>query len=166
MKEVNIKIMGDARDTVLFADGERLNLKKNEFHNYACKYATEKDRIKIELYRELDVGGVLWFITQLFFFVISIFGIFDTHIKRSAVVFDFSAEVDIPDSGDICLKLNRRSESGQAVTLETAFNAQESANEYYVDEKARKTFKLLRIAKVLTAIAVVAIVIISIAASI
>lgn len=88
MNELNIKLTGEKNlgNSTILIDGTPITLKQNEFKNLTCNYQTEKDKVKVEVIKYLDVGGVWWFITQLFFFIISVFGILDVYHKNSVTM--------------------------------------------------------------------------------
>lgn len=158
MRELEIKLTGiqNLNETVVNIDDKPVNVKKNEFGSLICKYQTENDKVNIKIYRMLDVGGFVWFITQLFFFVISIFGIFDVHHKEKCMIVDFEADVDLKEENKITLKFNAPQENAQAINIETDLLSNEVSNKYYLDKKAKKTLKILKITKILLALAIIA----------
>ena len=103
----------------------------------------------------LDVGGIVWFITQIFFFLISVFGIFDIHRKEKCMVFNFETEVDLKEENKITLQLNSPQENGQAIDVQTDLTNREISNRYYLDTKAKKTLKILRLTKIFLTLAIV-----------
>ncbi len=157
MRELEIKLTGvqNLGETIISIDDKPVNVKKNEFGNLVCKYQTENDRVNIKVYRILDIGGVLWFITQLFFFIISIFGIFDVHYKERCMVVDFEAEVDLKEENKLTLQFNTPQENAQAINIQTDLTSREVSNKYYLDAEAKKTLKGLRIAKIILALAII-----------
>lgn len=162
MREVEIKLTGTQNlgETVIKIDDKPVRFKKNEFGSYVCKYQTENDKVNIKVLKMLDVGGVWWFITQLFFFIISIFGIFDIHHKERCLIVDFEADFDLNEENKITLQVQSPKEDTKAIAVETNLSTQEISNTYYLDEKAKKTFKILNIAKIILALAIVATIII------
>ena len=67
MKTLNLKLTGSENldNMQIYIDGNQINFKRNGFKNLTSKYETNKDKVKIEVYKALDVGGVFWFITQI-----------------------------------------------------------------------------------------------------
>lgn len=166
MKELQIKLTGQllAGNTVVAVDGEPVRFKKNEFGNIVSNYRTDKDRVNVKVFRMLDVGGIFWFLAQLFFFLISIFGIFDVHRKERCIVIDYEAEIELGEVNSLVLRVNRPQENSKAVEIETELSVREISNVYYVDAKAKKKLKALRIAKLILAAAVIAIIVIAVVA--
>lgn len=158
MRELEIRLSGRqcSGERVVRVDDESLKLKKNKFGNYVGTYQTEKDRVTVKVYNLLDVGGVLWFLTQIFFFLISIFGIFDIHRKEKCLKMDFEAEVELKEENKITLQVNLPKENEKAITVQTELPNREITNNFYLDIRAKKTLKLLLAAKIITAIAVIA----------
>lgn len=157
MKELEIKLTGvqTLGETIVKIDDKPIKLKKNEFGNLICKYQTNNDRVNIKVFRMLDVGGPLWFITQLFFFLISIFGIFDVHHKERCMIIDFETEVELKEENKITLQLNSPQENEKAVALQTNLTYEELSNKYLLDMKAKKTLKGLRLTKIFLTLAII-----------
>lgn len=162
MNELNIKLTGEKNlgNATILIDGAPITLKQNEFKNLTCNYQTEKDKVKVEVIKYLDVGGVWWFITQLFFFIISVFGILDVYHKNRCYYVEFAIEVDLKQNGDLTLRCNAPKNEAKAIDVETDLIIEEKANRYMIDEKAKKTFKNLLISKIFLAVAILVVVIV------
>lgn len=165
MSELNLKLtnaqyLGYCQVKI---DGKEVKCSKNEFGNYVCKYRTESNSAKIEVFRYLDCGGVLWFLTQLFFFIISIFGLLDKkRNKYKAVALEFAAEADTADYGDITLNCNLPKDGARAIEIKSNTPVSEISNVYYTDKRAKRTFRALVAAKLFTAVAIIASVIVAV----
>lgn len=158
MRELEIKLTGTETlgDTMVCIDDKPIKIgKKNEFGSIVARYQTENDKVNIKVYKMLDSGGVLWFITQLFFFIISIFGILDVRRRDKCMYIDFETEVDLAEENKITLQINSPKEDAPAVGVETGLVTREVANKYVLDEQAKKTRKWLIVAKIILAVAVV-----------
>ena len=140
----------------VFIDGNCVLPEKGEGGKLVCKYQTEKDSAKIQVVRYLDCGGIWWFITQILFFIISIFGLADRRGRNRSVALDFSAEVETADFGYIVLDCAMLKDGEKAFTVKSNTQVMQETNEYYTDEQAKKTFKKLFIAKIITAAVIVA----------
>lgn len=161
MRELEVRLMGQSSGApaAVKIDGKPVKFKKNKFGNLVYNHQTENETAKIEIFRQLDVGGVVWFFTQLFFFIISIFGIFDVHRRERCAIIDYSAEFTLKETNKLTLRINPVRENAQAVSVETDAEATEISNVYYVDNAAKKTLKLLLITKIVLAVAIIATVI-------
>ena len=158
MKTLELKLNGrpEIGETIITVDDKPIKFKKNNFGNLTAKYQTANDKVKIKIYNTLDVGGIFWFITQIFFFLVSIFGIFDLHEKQKCIGLDFAMEVDLKDENKLTLQFNTPRTEGKAINVETDLTYRESSNQYHFDNQAKRTIKRLRWAKVICGIAVVA----------
>ena len=160
MNTLEIKLTGGLPDgTVVKVDGETARFRKNEFGSLVCRHSTEKDRVKIEAYRLLDVGGVWWFVVQLLLFLLSVFGLFDVRRRNACTTVDFETDLFLNGDGKVNLCFNSVSDSGPAITVETDLKQTETVNAYGIDIGAKKIYKALKIAKIALAVVVVAIVI-------
>lgn len=157
MRDLELKLTGtqNSGEMVVCIDDKPVKLKKNEFGSFICKYHTESNKVNVKAFELLDVGGIAWFITQIFFFLISIFGIFDIHRKEKCLVLNFETDVDLKEENQITLQLNSPSENGHAIDVQTALPYREISNSYYLDKKARKTLKNLRLTKIFLTLAIV-----------
>ncbi len=158
MRNLEIKLTGRqySGETVLTVDGDPVKFKTNEFGNLVCKYQTESEKVNIKIYRLLDVGGFGWFITQLFFFIISIFGLFDIHRRERCLVVDFECELDLKEESKLTLRFNTPQKNGKALAVETDLTGREISNEYYLDAKAKRVLRGLTVTKIFLALAIVA----------
>lgn len=157
MKEIEIKLTGQQAlsGVVVNVDDKPVKFKKNDFGNLICKCQSENDKVNIKVFRMLDVGGMLWFVTQIFFFIISIFGIFDIHHKERCLVVDFETEVDLNEENKVVLQINSPRENEKAITVQTDLTNQEISNNYYLDSDAKKMLKRLKITKIILALAII-----------
>lgn len=157
MRELEIKLTGTQilGETIVNIDDKPAKFKKNGFGNLVYKYQTENDKVNIKVFRMLDVGGALWFITQLFFFIISIFGIFDIHHKERCIVIDFETEVDLKKENKLTLQVNTPQENAKAINIQTDLTSQEISNKFLLDAKAKKTLKGLKVAKILLTLVII-----------
>lgn len=162
MKVLNLKLTGGASlgDVEVRVDGQPIQFKKNEFSNVMSMYQTDHDIVRIEIYRMLDIGGPLWFITQLFFFLISLFGILDIHRKEKCIIINFAMDVTLEEVSHVTLKGNPPKIDAKAIDVETDVKIDEISNQYQLDNEARKKMKWLRIAKALVAIITIAIILV------
>ncbi|MDE6691743.1 MAG: hypothetical protein K2K04_07215 [Clostridia bacterium] len=160
MRELDLKLTGrrNLGEVVVCIDDKPVKLKKSGYGNLACTYQTESDKVNIKVYRMLDVGGVVWFLTQIIFFLITIFGIFDVHRKERCWVIDFEAEVELKERNQLTLQCNFPRENGAAINIQTDTVCRELSNICYSDGSAKKKLKWLKITKLLLALAIIAIV--------
>lgn len=158
MKQINLKLTGEQYlgEAVVLIDGKQAKFTKNQFGNLVLNHQTENDKIKLEVHKLLDVGGFFWFITQLFFFIITIFGILDIHSKKKYITLIYEAEIELKEENNILLRCNYPKDNAQAFEVETDLSVNEGKNKFFVDEKARKIFKGLLIAKIILALAIIA----------
>lgn len=157
MNQLNLQITGESNleNAVIEIDGKPVNLKRNKSKKLAYSHSTTQDKAVIRICKYLDVGGVVWFLTQIFFFLISIFGIFDLHSKNRCLCFDYFLEVDLQENSDVKLYCKPPRENQPAIQVETELQTAESGNVYFVNKKAKRTLKGLRITKILLTIAII-----------
>lgn len=163
MRELEIKLTGrtNINETSVYIDDAPVEYTKNKKGQWTCKFQTENDKVNIKVYRMLDVGGILWFLTQILFFIISVFGIFDVHRKERCLVIDFEAEVELTEQNNITLQFALPKEGQAAINVQTDLPTQMISNSYYTDTESKKIRKGLMLTKLFTALAIIAIIIVA-----
>lgn len=162
MKNIKLKIKGyGALKPTVKVDGKQMKFKKNEFGSFESQVQTDKDKVQIEIYRYLEINSRLWWLTQIFFFIISIFGILDPLKEKNCVVIDYKSELDLTnvESASVDLAINTAKNDGKAIELKSEAPCVEQTNEFYVDNKAKKRVKIMKFVKLFVFLACVAIVI-------
>lgn len=157
MKTLNLKLTGSQNlgDALVFVDDKPAQFKRNEFKDLTCSVETDSDKVNLKIYKALDVGGIWWFLTQLFFFLISIFGILDIYSKNRYLSLQYEGEVELKEDNNITLSCNLPRENAKVFDIETDLQVTENENKFYIDQQAKKKFKILLISKILLAIAIV-----------
>lgn len=157
MKELDLQLAGyPCKDNMLVKiDGVPIKFTRNKNKNLICKYQIEEEKVEIEIFKLLDVGGFFWFITQLFFFIITIFGLLDAHHKERCLVIDFEIEVELKEKSELTFHFNTLKENQRPIEIETNSPAIEISNVVLVDTNAKKVIKNLKIAKILFVIATI-----------
>lgn len=161
MKTINLKLTGNKylNELLISVDGKPMKFRKNEFKNTVCTYQTDKESVHITIVNMLDTGGLIWFITQLFFFLISIFGIFDTHRKERCLLADFDVKVNLRETdNDLTLRLNMPEANKKVASIDTNLSVLEISNQYFLHEQAKRKRKILFFTKIGLTIAVIVIV--------
>ncbi len=171
MKQVNVKFFGfNAERYGVFVDGEHVEAKRDKSGSIEFGFTTEKETVDFQVIKYLEINGPLWFLFSLLFFFVGIFGIFSPRYGAKCIVMDYRLNLTpVKDVNKVAIRfmsplVNGKKVSGKVATVESDCEVQEIANEYYVDEKARKRIKIKRAVEVvlwLVAIAVTAIVVIS-----
>lgn len=143
-------------DVLVKIDDFPAQLKTDGAGNLTCTHQTEKGFVNVKVYRLIDVGGPLWFLVQLFFFIIGIFGLFGTHRREKCLAIDFETDVELREVNYLTIKFNVATDGGRAAEMMTDLRVRELSNCYFTDAKAKKTYKILKIVKLLLSLAIVA----------
>ena len=151
MNSVKLKLLGINSKLIpnIFIDDQYVKCKKNEFGSYETDLQTEKDEIKIDFSRELELKSKLWWLYAILSFIVSVFGIFNPPYDRKCISMDCSFIVKLKDVNNINIKFNSLSSSGRAVEVETETSFEEIKNEYTVDKIAKRRWIILLIARIL-----------------
>ena len=140
----------------ILVDNKRVKPMKNEFGSYGINYETEKEEVEIKIYKYLEVNGRLWFLMHMIFFVISIFGLLDYRLDKRCTVIDCKLKIKVNENTNAELRFNSFADSGEAYELKTDAEYEEISNRYFVDKRAQKRLKILKITKLICWLALVA----------
>jgi hypothetical protein len=160
MKNVNIIMRGiNVKNAILFVDDKIVKTKYNEFGGQIANIQTEKSSIKIRVESFLELQNPMWFLTNIFFFLISLFGLFDIRPTKDLTIVDYDATFTLIDEGKNNIALTIDSNKGPKVFAETPCQVEEHKNTLEIDEKLRKRRKILTISKIFTFLIAVAIIV-------
>ncbi len=160
MRSVNLNVVAPTGiDPVLAIDGQIVKTKKNKYGNSQYNFDTEKDEIEVSVFRYLELGGKLWWLMAILFFVISIFGILNPSYEKKCVQIDYRVKLKLKDNNDITIKLNASGNDGKAGRIETVCEYEEIANNFDIDKVAQKRRKIIKIGEVLAWIALIVIIV-------
>ncbi len=147
MNVLNLRITGALRgDTFVTVDGERVE-------GTSCAIQTEKAQVRVAVCRYLDVGGPLWFITQLLFFIISIFGIFDARGRGKYLVADCQTDIYLKQTCDLTVRINPPKKNAKVAEFTGDIWLAEWSNKYVADKRAKKICLALNLTKLFLALA-------------
>lgn len=156
MHNVDLKITGNNLDDyIVLINDKKEKIKTNQFNslNYTCSTDAEKLNVKIFNYTEL--GGKLWLLKYLFYFFLSIFGIFDGRLKKNYYTIAFEADLIIKQDSKFILKLKQPKHDAQIIEVQTENEIDIKQNSAKLDEKCNKRKKILKITKILLWIATI-----------
>ena len=151
LNTLNLKISGGTSlKPTIYVDGKILKYKKDNFGNLTTTYTTEKSSVLVEIKKLYDINGTLWFLTSLFFFIISIFGIFDLKPDKRCISIVASIKVNITNNSSLKIRFKPRNQTEKAFELEPTDCevAEETNNNYFIDTVAKKRYKVMRIVKI------------------
>ncbi|MDE6790202.1 MAG: hypothetical protein K2J61_00615 [Clostridia bacterium] len=150
MNVMNLRIIGALRgDTFVTVDGARVE-------NGNCTIQTEKTQVRVAVCRYIDAGGPLWFIVQLFLFIVSIFGIFDVRGRGKYLVADCQMDIYLKQSCDLTIKINPPKKNAKVAEFNGDIWLAEWSNKYVADESAKKKYFALNLTKLFLALAALA----------
>lgn len=150
MSKLSLKVNGLPKDVLIKIDNKKVKLKKNSFGNLGCEYSTDNQNVKITLQKFLEINNKFWWLWQIVYFVISIFGIFDYRLDKQCYVIDCEFDVQVSENTTLTLRYDGKTGKEKALQIETDANVTEIKNQFYVDENAKKRMKKLKFIKLAT----------------
>ena len=149
MKNLKIKITGISKQNHLIViDDKEINVKKNSFGSYEQIVQTEKESVNIKIKTILEIKSNFWFITNLFFFIISLFGILDYRFPKKCLVISYEANIKVPnEQNEATISLLVQQPDKPCAEVKTECEVDEIKNICEQDRLALKRMKTLRITK-------------------
>lgn len=157
MKTINLSISGAIiKDAVVAVDGNVLRFKKQKGGERTCTYTTEKDSAELTVTRANELGGKLWFLWAMLFFIISVFGIFNSKYDKRGTEINYKSRLTLGETTSVNLKFNRFKNGERAIECTSDNEVAEEENAYSQDTKTKKRVKILTAVEVLIWLAAVA----------
>lgn len=157
MRKLNLKIIPNGVvDTTCCVNGNRIKNKINKFGYLEEIIENDNDfnEIEIGIFREINCK--CWFLLEILFFIISIFGIFDVKKEKKGKSLKVKLKIQGNENVDLKLIFNPFESGKEAIRVETNGNCQVIENNYYIDEKIVKKLQILKITKIMIFILFVA----------
>lgn len=110
-------------------------------------YQTTKNKVNVKIVKSLEINSKLWWLSEIFFFIISVLGIFDTRADKRCQVTSCDFDVELTKQTNMTVSFNKFEEDGKAVEIESNVAVSENKNVYYIDKIAKKRIKVTRIVK-------------------
>ena len=155
MNEVTLEFRcADNIKPSIMVDKKVVKTKKGKFGARTCLVQTEKPEIELEIYKHLELAGRLWFLMNILFFIVSLFGILDAHYDRRCIVIDCKYKIKVKDKAKVIIYFNSLKEQRKATEIQSNTQVEEISNMYYVDEKIKKRFKIALITRILLIVAI------------
>lgn len=149
MKSLKIKVSGVRKQNPLFfIDDKEVVFKKNQFGSFEHFVQTEANSVNIKIKTLLELRSRWWFVAGIFFFIISLFGIFDYRFPKSCatISLDLNAKLG-KDSQEINIHLFKTTSQKTCAEVRGELEFEEVENAFIVDTTAQKRRKTLRITK-------------------
>ena len=155
MNTLKLKVVnGDANQTVVRIDGKDVQIKKGKHGSGEIVYTTDAAVARVTVHTFMEIKGKWWWLTSLFYFFISIFGIFDRHSNWKCWAISYDATVALQGETQAVLRVLRWRDGQPAVALD-GVETKEKENKCFVDTVAKKRRTLMRFVKLAIAAAAV-----------
>lgn len=156
MSKVNLSVIDNkAYDNVILVNGSRFKYKKDKNRRLVGVIDCDNE-CEVEIYNWNEIKCKLWLIVELFFFIISIFGIFDIRRDKKGKTISFKAKFMSKDESNVKLGFNVFKDNTPAIKIDADCEMEILENRFYIDEQVVKRYKILKICKVLTFLLVLA----------
>ena len=108
---------------------------------------TKKDYAEIVVYKNHYYSSNAWFLINLFYFFISLFGIFDIRHDKKCTVIDCRYVLKLTELTKATIRLNQFTDGGRFIELKSSNPVKEIQNIQYYDTLAQKRYKRMKLVK-------------------
>ena len=145
MNSLQLKLRKQFSFTPLVSiDNKIAKLKKNEFGGLTTKYQTEKDEVEIKIFTlPNELNYKFWFLMSLFFYIVSIFGIFDLPYNRNYYTLEYKGKVKLSENTILDLTMAKPADNIKAISVKDGPFDDNETNIYIFNEKIKKRRRLL-----------------------
>ena len=157
MNKLTIKVKSPLKNMCVEIDGKVIEPEKNDFSNYCYSAETEKSTVSVVITRFLELETKLWWLWQILYFFVSLFGILDLKQEKKQLKIFYSAEVELNGENVIDLSISRSGDKAVNI-LNTNAEINETENKLEKSKIALKRKKVLKVSKIIAWIAIFAIV--------
>lgn len=160
MKTLNLKLQGGLElKPIIEIDGKVVPYKRNKYKNIILSYETDKEEIDLRIKNILEINGPYWWLIQMFFFIITIFGILNPKLEKLCYSINYHSKIKLDkEKTAIAIKFNPLKDKNRAIETIDEGEITEIENEYLLDLKAKKRKKILKILYLLSWIVLIAVV--------
>ena len=157
MKSVSFSLRGrNAKNILLYVDGKRIKTKRNQYGVELANFQTENNSINVKVQSCLQLQNPLWFLVNMFFYIISFFGLFDVRPSKEFTVIDFEATFGLAEEKNT-IDLTFDSKVDKVAKIDSPCQCEQKTNKVEFDPVLFKRRKILKISKVITFLLAVAI---------
>ena len=156
MNKLYLSINGLPAHTDIFLDGKYYKPKKVKNHHPVIEYETEKDSVELTIKRYSHLSSRLWVLQELFFYIISIFGIFDKKFGKYYYKEYCNIVFKVQNETKATIKFNPPLSVRPVLNCKSDAEINEVENVYRVDRELKRKHKILTIVKVLIFLGAVA----------
>ena len=148
MNNITLKVRGTPKNSLIFLDDKLIKTKKDSFGNKMFKGQTSKNEISLKIYKVQELTLKNWWLYEILYFILSIFGLFDYRAKTGFYDVTYEANIKLNEDTQLELNFDRKTENAFTVkATNTELNEKENKKEQNL--KAKKRFKWTIVCKVL-----------------
>ena len=142
--------------TDIYVDGKLMTPKRiKEDKKNGFIYETDKPTCDIVVKSYSRYQTKLWLILEIFYFIISIFGIFDMRFDKYCYTTHCKMRVTVGENTKLVMRVIAPRNDGVVARVETDAKVEVIENEYHIDREAVKKQKLAKKCKIVLIVAVV-----------
>lgn len=127
-------------------------LKKHGF--FVGKATVDNNEAELSVSNVHTVSGKLWFLWELLFMLLSVFGLFAPRSSSSGYCLDFCATVFLEGDTEFAMRWCPKKDGGPALAVSKKANLNVRCNRMYINKSYRRRYKLILAMEILFWIAV------------
>lgn len=130
----------------LTINGKRVKLTKNKNNTRTC--LVEAEHAEIVVYKTHNYFGKRWFWWNLFYYLISVFGLLDFNRNKRCLVVDFRFNLNLTKETKVVISIQNFENGGKFAEIECEEQVDIINNVQYFDVEGQKRHKKMKPAKI------------------
>ncbi len=157
MAQLNLEFVGlKSLEGHVTVDGKFVKLKKVN-QKYVCHMTTNQPQAEVVIYQSHPYTGKHWLLWNLFYFIVSLFGLFDVRYNKRCLVQDACLKIDVSQDANVVIRRENFVDGGAFVRTEITAQVETICNQQYYDKVGKKRASVMKKVKLaVTVLAVIA----------
>ena len=147
MAKLELEIVGyNNALNFLTINGKKVKMVNDKKSNKRSCFV-EADKAEVIVCKTHNYTGKHWFWWNLFYYLISVFGIFDFNNNKRCLVVDFRFNLNLENDTKVMMKINNFEDGGKFAEIESEVELEEISNIQCFDKEAQRRHKKMKKAK-------------------
>lgn len=146
MAKIKLKVNGKNEITnAIMIDGKSCKLKSAKDGTRECEFTTDKERVCVSAFKIHYYSEKHWVLWELFYFFISLLGIFDSRYNSKFYVAEFICDIKTTEDCEIVISpVQKFIDGGEALTISSTNELSVKSNFQTYDTEARNKHKKMK----------------------
>lgn len=148
MNTMNLSLPSSAARAVVTVNDKRVCLKKSTHDGCVGVYSTDESIVTLKIQSlPHELNEKYWWLWEIFYYIISICGLFNTFIKRNYFTYSFDCKIALSGNTDVCLRMNPQIDGESAFEVKLGEVIEYGVNSYTYNKNIKRRAVIVRLCK-------------------